>query len=78
MVEFMMPGKIHIRPIHHYNGEGRKPQQLGYRDIGYLACGYLDKCWNIAVMVQKSMQLDPTLGGTKLGPGEKRKAEIYH
>ena len=55
MVELMMPGKIHISPIHHYNGEGRKPQQFGYRDIGYLGGGYIDKCWDMAVMVQKSM-----------------------
>ena len=77
-VKLMKPGKIQVRSIHHYNRESRKSQQFGHRDIGYLGRGHIDKCWDIAVMVQKSMQLDPALSGTKLGPGKKSKAEIHY
>ena len=50
--ELMQPVKIQVGSIQHDNREGRKSQEVSHRDIGHFGGCNLDKCWDVAVMIQ--------------------------
>jgi hypothetical protein len=76
-VQLIKPSKIQESPVQHHNREGRKSQELGHRDIGHFGGCDLDKCREVAVVVQQGMQFDAPFGGAKSGPREKRQAQIH-
>jgi len=76
--EFGKPGEIHKGPVHHDNGKRGKFQELGHSEVGNPGGGDLDKGRNVAVVIQKRVELDTALGSAKLGPRKQRQAQIDH
>lgn len=68
LAQFIEAGKIQVTPVQYYDRESKKSQELSHRDIGHFGGCNLDKCRDVAVVIQQGMHFDATFGGTKLGP----------
>jgi hypothetical protein len=66
------PSKIQVRSVYNHDRESRQIQELGDGEIGHLGGGDPDECRNVAVVIDKGMEFDPTFSGAELGPREKR------
>jgi hypothetical protein len=45
--KLMQPSKVQKSSIHSHNRQGRKPQQFGHCNVGYLSSGDFDKCGDL-------------------------------
>ena len=76
LVECEQTTKVEISPVHHVERTCLDGQHIQHIDIAHLAVRDVDESRDVAAQIQKRMQLDGRLGGTKRRPWEKRQAQV--
>jgi len=68
--------KIIVTTVYRDDAAGGKRKMAGSGDIGSLAIGDHGEVWQIAVVIQKEMELNSTLGLTEVSPRKQTEAKV--
>ena len=68
--------KVTVASVHNDDAARGKGEMVGGGDIGSLAIGDHSEVWQIAVVVQKQMELNGTFGLTEVSPGKQAETEV--